>query len=177
MIDLPTGRQAFDFSCGPKALQIILAYYGVDVREGDLIDELRCDYRGAPIKKIISFARKQGFQVFAKCGVSLETVKRYIGEKHPVIVLVQAWAERYMTPEAWKEDYDDGHYVIVIGFENGIVIFEDPSTISIRRTWMREEEFIVRWHDMDPRTQVKLEHFAMVLLGKKPASKTPQHLD
>jgi hypothetical protein len=99
--------------------------------------------------------------------VSLETVKQYVDENHPVIVLVQAWAQRYMTLEDWKEDSDDGHYVIVIGHYGYIIVFQDPA--SFRRTWMTEEEFIARWHDVDPRTQEKFDRFAMVLLGKQPA--------
>jgi uncharacterized protein len=170
VIDLPSGRQAFDFDCGAKALQIIMAYYGLDIPEGELMDELKCSSRGTPLKNMISFAEKRGFQVIAKCGLSLDVVKEYIDKKIPVIVLVQAWAERYMTLEDWKNDDDDGHYVIVIGYNGPIIIFEDPA--SFRKTWMTEEEFLVRWHDIDPATNTKLDQFAMVLLGKEPA---PQH--
>ncbi|MDH5695313.1 MAG: cysteine peptidase family C39 domain-containing protein [Dehalococcoidia bacterium] len=175
MIDLPTVRQTFDFDCGAKALEIVMAYYGVEVREDELMEELKCDSDGTPVQNMISVAEKKGFQVMAKCGVSLETVKQYVDENHPVIVLVQAWAERYMPLEDWKEDNDDGHYAIVIGYHGYVIVFEDPS--SIRRTWMTEEEFIARWHDIDPRTKEKLDHFAMVLLGKQPAGKVLEHMD
>jgi ABC-type bacteriocin/lantibiotic exporter with double-glycine peptidase domain len=175
VIDLPTGRQTFDFDCGAKALQIVMAYYGVDVREDELLQELQCDQHGTPLENMIYVAEKYGFQVAASNGVSLDTVKQYLDAKHPVIVVVQAWAQRYMTLEDWKVDYDDGHYVIVIGYDDRIIIFEDPA--SFRRTWMTEEEFLVRWHDIDPRTQQKFEHFAMVLLGKQPAGKALEHLD
>jgi predicted double-glycine peptidase len=175
MIDLPIGRQTFDFDCGAKALQIVMAYYGIDVREDELIGELKCDADGVLVQNMISVAEKRGFNVVAKCGVSLETVKQYVDAKHPVIVLVQAWAERYMTLEDWKGDNDDGHYVIVVGHHGYIIVFEDPA--SFRRTWMTEEEFIARWHDVDPRTKEKLDHFAMVLLGKQPARKVLEHMD
>jgi predicted double-glycine peptidase len=175
MIDLPSGRQTFDFDCGAKALQLVMAYYGVDVREDELIKELEIDRYGVPAKNMISAAERKGFQVVAKCGFPLETVKQYVDENHPVIVLVQAWAERYMTLENWKEDNDDGHYVVVIGHHGYIIVFEDPA--SFRRTWMTEEELIVRWHDIDPRTQERLDHFAMVLLGKQPAKKVLEHMD
>jgi len=175
MIDLPIGRQTFDFDCGAKALQIVMAYYGIDVREDELLGELKCDAGGVPVQNMISVAEKRGFNVVAKCGVSLERVKQYVDENHPVIVLAQAWAERYMTLEDWKEDNDDGHYVIVIGHHGYVIVFEDPA--SFRRTWMTEEEFVVRWHDVDPRTQEKFDHFAMVLLGKQPAKKVLEHMD
>ena len=175
MIDLPIGRQTFDFDCGAKALQVVMAYYGIDVREDKLLEELQCDKYGTPLGNMIYVAEKYGFQVVANNGVFLDTVKQYLDENHPVIVVVQAWAQRYMTLEDWEVDYDDGHYVIVIGYDDKIIIFEDPA--SFRRTWMTEEEFLVRWHDIDPRTQQKFEHFAMVLLGKQPASKALKHLD
>jgi len=89
--------------------------------------------------------------------------------------LLQAWAERYMTLEDWKTDYDDGHYAIVIGYQDNIVIFEDPS--SFRRTWLTEEEFLARWHDVNPKTGEKYDQFAMVLLGKEPVKKAIEHMD
>ena len=175
MIDLPTGRQTYDFDCGAKALQIVMAYYGIDVREDELREELKCDSDGVPVRNMISVAEKKGFQVVAKCEVSLDTVRRYVDENHPVIVLAQAWAERYMTLKDWREDNEDGHYAIVVGYNGYAIVFEDPA--SFRKTWMTEEEFISRWHDVDPRTKERLDHFAMVLLGKQPARKVLEHMD
>jgi predicted double-glycine peptidase len=140
MMDLPTGRQTYDFDCGAKALQIVMTYYGIDVRENELMDELKCDSDGVPLRNMISMAEKKGVQVVAKCEVSLDTVRRYVDENHPVIVLVQAWAERYMTLKDWREDNEDGHYAIVVGCNGYAIVFEDPA--SFRKTWMTEEEFI-----------------------------------
>lgn len=175
MIDLPSGRQTFDFDCGAKALQLVMAYYGVEVREDELMRELKCDIYGTPLQNMISMAEKKRFRVVAKCGFSLEEIKQFVDAKHPVIVLVQAWAERYMTLEDWREDNEHGHYVIVIGYHGYAIVFEDPA--SFRRTWMTEEEFIVRWHDIDPRTQEKFDYFAMLLLGKEPELKAVEHMD
>jgi ABC-type bacteriocin/lantibiotic exporter with double-glycine peptidase domain len=175
MINLPTGRQTYDFDCGAKALQIVMAYYDIDVREDELMEELKCDSDGAPVRNMISVAEKKGVQVVAKCEVSLDTVRRYVDENHPVIVLVQVWAERYMTLKDWREDNEDGHYAIVVGYNGYTIVFEDPA--SFRKTWMTEKEFISRWHDVDPRTKERLDHFAMVLLGKQPARKVLEHMD
>ena len=175
MIDLPAGIQTFDYDCGAKALQLVMAYYGVEVRESQLLKELKTTKNGTSVKNMIAVAEKKGFQVIANCGVSLDTVKQYVDQKHPVIVLIQAWANRYMTIEDWREDYDDGHYVVVIGYEGSVIVFEDPS--SFRRTWLTTEEFLFRWHDIDTKTREKLDHFAMVLLGKQPGPRTPQHMD
>ena len=143
---MPGGIQTFDFDCGAKALQLVMAYYGVVVREDELIRDLKTDRDGTPVTNMISVAEKKGFQVIAECGVSLEQVKQYLDQKTPVIVLIQAWAEKYMTLEDWRDDDNDGHYVIVIGYEGNIIVFEDPS--SIRRTWLTTEEFIENYFSL-----------------------------
>ena len=175
MIDLPIGRQTFDFDCGAKVLQLVMAYYGVDVREDELIKDLKtCDI-GTRVNSMIKVAEKNGFKVYAKSRMLLKTVKKYVDNNQPVIVLVQAWADRYMTLKDWKEDNENGHYVIVIGYRKDTIVFEDPS--SIRRTWLKEDEFIARWHDVDPRTKQRLIRFGMILRGKEPAKKTMEHMD
>jgi len=167
IIDMPSGRQTFDYDCGAKALQIVLAYYGFDIREDILIKDLASSNQyGTLAKNMIAFAEKNGFKVVAESGISLGTLKEYIDEKRPVIVLIQAWADKYMTINDWKKVNEHGHYVIVIGYRDNKIIFEDPS--SFPRTWMTQREFLARWHYTDERTQEKMDHFAIVLQGKKP---------
>ncbi len=175
MINLKIARQTFDFDCGAKVLQTVMAYYGVEVREDELMKELHTNSDGTSVANIVKAAQDRGFEVYKKNGFPLEEVKRFVDEGHPVMVVLQAWADRYMTLADWKEDYDDGHYAVVIGHQNGIIIFEDPA--SFRRTWLSEEEFLVRWHDMDAKTGKKYEHFGMVLIGKVPAAPAVEHMD
>jgi len=175
MIDLPIGKQTFDFDCGAKALQLVLTYYGMDVREDELMKQLGTGKDGTPAKNMIAVAREKWGRVFAEVGVSLETLKEYVDRHIPVIVLVQAWADKYMTLADWREDTHDGHYAIAIGHQDGILVFEDPW--SYRRTWLTDEEFLARWHHVEPRTGERLEHFAMVLLGNPPAQKEVEHMD
>jgi predicted double-glycine peptidase len=175
MINLRIGRQTFDFDCGAKALQLVMEYYGVEMREDELMKELKTSKEGTNYINMIAVAERNGFEVFASDSVSLEQLKRFIDEGYPVIVIVQAWADRYMTLEDWNSTNDYGHYAVVIGHQDHIIIFEDPS--STHRTWMSEEEFLARWHDIDLNTHKTVEHFAMVLMGKKPVIRTPQHMD
>jgi predicted double-glycine peptidase len=175
MIELHNLRQTFDFDCGAKALQTAMAYYGIDAREDELIKELQTTKEGTRPVNMRRVAEKYGFKVRSGTGWTLEDIKWYVNAGTPVIVLLQAWAERFMTLEDWGKDYDDGHYAIVIDTRNEIVVFEDPS--SFRRTWLVESEFLLRWHDRDPKTRRKLERFGMVLLGKEPAPIAAEHMD
>lgn len=85
MITIPAGIQTFDFDCGVKALQLVMAYYGVEMREDELIGQLKSDRYGTSIKNMIDVAEKNGFEVVAKHNVSLETVKQYIEKDIPDI--------------------------------------------------------------------------------------------
>lgn len=172
IIDLHTGRQVFDFDCGAGALQVLLAYYGVEIRGDKLMKALGTGPQGTSSDSMIAFSKSLGFQVEAGTGWTLKKVKLFVDEGHPVIVLLQAWADRFMTLDDWRDNYEDGHYAIVIGYAQGVLLFEDPA--SFRRTWLREREFLARWHDQDHDTGEKLEHFAMVLLGREPVDRTPQ---
>ena len=175
IINLHVGRQTFDFDCGAKALQIVMAYYGIDIREDELIKELGTGKDGTRVEKMISVAESKGFHVKARQDVSINDLKRYISEGYPVIILLQAWADRYMTLKNWRNDYEDGHYAVLIGYRKGVLLFEDPS--SFRRTWLREYEFLARWHDLDSSRNRKYEQFGMVLQGKEPVKQTPEHMD
>ena len=176
MINLHGGRQTFDFDCGPKALQVVMAYYGVEVREDELIVALGTgEHHGTSVADMVAVAQKHGFQVKASSGWTLKEVKKTVDAGDPVIVLLQAWADRYMTLEDWRKDYKDGHYAIVIGFTKGVILFEDPA--SFRITWLRDREFLARWHDRDGKTNETYEHFGMALLGKPSVLKTIEHMD
>ena len=126
---------------------------------------------------MISVAEQNGFDVIEKYDTGIDEIKRFIDTSHPVIVLVQAWAEKYMTLEEWHEDYDDGHYVIVVGYYENKIVFEAPS--SFRKTWLTEEEFLIRWHDKDPETDNIINQFALILTGRKPepAHKLMEHME
>lgn len=174
MINLRIGRQTSDFDCGVTALQVVMEHYGVYMPNKEIMKKLKTDEDGTRYENMIALAERKGFTVFASEGITIDEVKIYIDKGYPVIVLLQAWAERYMTIDEWQEDFDDGHYVVVIGYQEKIIIFEDPS--STRRTWLTEEEFLACWHDKDTKTSRKLEHFVMVLMGKKPVVRLPEHM-
>jgi predicted double-glycine peptidase len=175
MIDLPNLRQTFNYDCGAKAMQIVMAYYGVDVREDELISHLSCHPEGTSITNMIKVAEEYGFQVEATTGTSLSDLKKYLEEGFPVIILLQAWAEKSMTRDDWRVDEKDGHYVIAIDYKDDRIIFEDPS--SFHRTWLGLDELDVRWHDVDPKTHQKFDHFAMVMKGKQPVTRTIEHMN
>ncbi len=176
VLNLHSLRQTFDFDCGAKALQVVFAYYGVEIREDALLAELEADpVHGVSVQKIIEVGKAHGFRVEAGTGWTVDDLRRHVTAGHPVLVLLQAWADRHLSLEEWQEDWDDGHYAIVIGYDQGVLVFEDPA--SFHRTWLEEREFLARWHDLDPRTGEKLERQGVVLLGREPVGHGLQRME
>ena len=162
-IRIPLTRQATDYTCGIAALQSILYYWGEEFREDQLVEKLQpTPEDGTKYPRIVEFAKSLNFRVDIRTGMTLEDLKRLIDEKKPVILLIQAWPE---SPVDYTQDWDDGHYVIAVGYDSQNVYFMDPSTLG-HYTFIPIKKFLDRWHDRDG--QIVLNQFGMVIT-KDPA--------
>jgi predicted double-glycine peptidase len=144
-------------------LQSILYYYGEEFREDELVQKLQPTFKeGTRYLEIAKFAQSLNFRVDVRTGMTLDDLQRLISEKKPVILLIQAWSE---SPVDYTQDWDDGHYVVAIGYDRQNIYFMDPSTIG-NYTFIPIREFLDRWHDRDGQTH--LHQFGMILT-KEPA--------
>ncbi len=156
-IEVPLSRQAADYTCGIASLQSVLGYYGADVRQDDLAKECKSKKSiGTKYKNIVKCAESYGLIMLSKTGMTVEQLKSLIDESKPVILVIQAWRE---DPETlWEEDWDDGHYVVAVGYDDLNFYFMDPSTLG-NYTYIPFDEFLNRWHDKSKKEV--LEHFGM----------------
>jgi len=161
-LEFPDVRQSKSFTCGASSVQAILYYYGIDIREEELIKKLNTDSSGTNIKDIKNLFTNYGFKIDSG-RMSISDLKDYVDKKIPVLICIQAWKDN-------KKDsytsYNNGHYVIVIGYDENNIIFEDPS-LQDNNGYMPSEELDKRWHDQDE-NNVKLDHFGMAIYGKPP---------
>ncbi len=163
LIKVPMSRQATDYTCGVAALQSVLAYYGDEQREDALAKELRSGPKhGTAYQEIMRVAQKKGFSVEVFTDISMDDLKKLIDLGKPVICLIQAWPEKKVD---YVNDWDDGHYVVAIGYDENNIFFMDPSTLG-NYTFIPIREFLERWHDTD--LKERLVHFAMVVEKSKP---------
>lgn len=173
ILTLPDVRQSKDYSCGASSLQAVLAYYGETVAESELINELGTNNkRGTLIDDLIEFVKKKNFNVDAR-KMSIEDLKSYISRNIPVIILIQAWSEK---PINWKTNYDNGHYVVAIGYTPDGIIFEDPWIFT--KGYLSNSELDERWHDKDL-LRGKVDHFGIAIYGKPKKYKNKKiiHID
>lgn len=177
VLGVPDVRQATVYTCSASALQAVLAYSGDEVPEAELATSLGATPQdGAPPEAIVRVARARGLVVEQREGVRLAEVRAHVRAGHPVMLAIQAWADP--PPASWQMDWDDGHYVVVIGVERGRVIFEDPSLLG-SHGWLRPDELEARWHDMDAAR--KNDHLAIFFGDARTRPPRPtasaQHID
>jgi predicted double-glycine peptidase len=162
IIDFPEFRQTFEYDCGANALQSVLAFYGINVREEVLIKQVGTTEKGSTIEGIEKVAAKYGLEVRV-CQMTIEDLKKYINKRIPVILLLQAWSGAESND--YKSDWKDGHFVVAIGYDENRFYFEDP--YYFLRTYLTLSELEERWHDQSLDEKERLINMGIIISGKK----------
>lgn len=148
-IMLPTMRQATFYTCGVASLQSCLYYWQVfDSTEEQLA--IQCgttEENGTPPENIVAVAQSYNLTAFLKEGTTLEDLEKAIIEGYSVILDVQAWTEDE-PPVDWKNTWEDGHYVALVGIDDKYLFIMDPSTGGTY-AYLPKDEFLDRWHDYE----------------------------
>jgi predicted double-glycine peptidase len=178
-IALPEVQQPDEFSCGAASLMSILAYYGAGPEDYDVLKKKlgTTQKDGTDYHHMIRFAGEQGLQADAKAEMTITQLEKCLDECKPVICSIQAYAEKVpeeKRAEAYKKD-DNGHYLVVIGYDADNIYFMDPS-LTGRRGFLPKLEFEARWHDNEGTTeQPKLiSHLGLVIWKPAGAAAYPR---
>lgn len=158
-LDFPELRQTYEWDCGAKALQSVLTYYGIEIREELLIKYAKTNSKeGTSIPKMQSTLKKFKLKFDAR-EMSIKDLKNYIDKKIPIIILLQAWHRKNMD---YTNDYNDNHWVIAIGYDTNKILFEDP--YSFERTFLKNKELEKRWHAKENGN--KISNYGIAVFGK-----------
>jgi len=163
LIRVPLVGQARDYTCGIAAMLSVLIYLdtGQDDYEIKLIRPLiKKEKDGVLSRDLIKYANRQGFKTYRKEHMPPEELEGFIERKEPVLVLLQAWPDNGPPQKGWENDWRDGHWSVVVGFDKRNYYFMDPSTVG-NYTYIPKAEFLRRWHDWDGSKKVK--HLGVVI--------------
>ena len=141
-------RQVTEYSCGACALQAVLSYSGRDVNEEDLMKVLHTtSEEGTYPEDIVRGARALGFEAEAKHHLSLDEVEHFTAHGDPMIALAQVWRSEKNSPGAASEDWDNGHYIVVLGVDRDYVYFQDPYA-RMSKAFVPRRMFMEHWHQV-----------------------------
>jgi uncharacterized protein len=160
MIPVPSVRQSKNYTCGPSALKSVLSFFGHEVTEKELADDMNTNEKdGTANDNIVRVAKERGLKADLHKNMSFNKLKSVVNKKQPVIIAYQAWPEK--ETEGWEEGWNNGHYSVVVAVDNKDVYLEDPS-VKDSKTRIPHEEFVKRWHDQDADGE-KYEQLGIVL--------------
>jgi predicted double-glycine peptidase len=163
ILNFPITRQATKYTCGDDATQRVMAYYGEDFRESELVEMLKTTEDGTYVKNIVSFFHHQGLETELKEEMTIDELKSYIDRKIPVIVLIQAWGTEAKFKKKYAKTWSDGHFVVVIGYTDKLLLISDPALYNVG--YIPIPEFLQRWHDVDDK---KVNRLGLAVFGRKP---------
>ena len=131
---------------------------------------------GARVRSIVAVARRFGLQADARTGLSLKDLDREVASGAVVIVALQAWATEQVAD--WRADWEDGHYVVIVGLSDDRVYVMDPS-VRTGYAYLTRDQFLARWHDYDREGEQRIvwDRLGIVIrggarLGRYPAEPT-----
>jgi hypothetical protein len=165
-------RQVTEYSCGASALQSVLSYWGRDVDEEELMKLLHTTSEaGTYPEDIVRGARALGFEAQAKENLTLDEVAEFTAGGNPMIALAQVWRSQSGSAKSVEEDWDNGHYIVVLGVDADYVYFQDPY-MRMSKAFAPRKAFEAHWHQVmggDLKSNPKLMHLGIFVRGEKPA--------
>ena len=175
LVQVPVVTQRRDFSCGPAAALALLRYwrpeaYGA-VDETDLYASLETtNERGTEPEPMEALLRRSGLEAHYRFGdVTVSELERAVDAGEPPIVDLQAWTD-HEAP--YRETWDAGHYVVMVGYDDERLFFADPSTMTPHGyVFLPRAELEERWHDLAGSNDVPVERMAIFVRG--PARRVP----
>lgn len=127
---------------------------------------------GTEPPKLVEAARRYGLR--ARWAENLEPadLRRALARGEAAILDIQAWPDK--PPKSWRDDWDDGHYVVLVGMDDSFAYFMDPSTEK-SYAYIPLRELPERWHDFENRGGKvrRYVHFAAFLRGRGAPAPAP----
>lgn len=177
-LSLPLVRQQTGYSCGAAALLSVLKYWRVfDGGEKALygvLDTTPAD--GTDPQKLASGAKSFGLKAQWRENLELADLRAALELGDTPILDIEAWPDAGAAKVSWRDDWDDGHYVALIGMDDGYAYFMDPSSDG-KYAYIPLAELADRWHDVETRGGVlrRYVHFAVFIHGDgAPAPAAPR---
>lgn len=173
---VPLFRQATGYSCGASSLQAVLCYWKAFTgQESQLYPRLATTPKdGTAPEKLVEGARSFGLTARMQEGTTLADLRQALDRGETVILNLQAWREDPSSAKPWKETWEEGHYVVLVGLDDHFLYAMDPS-VAGSYAYLPRQEFVDRWHDYEDRTGTRREyhHLAIFIHGRQHLEQVP----
>lgn len=118
-LNIPSYTQLEPYSCLPACIKVVLQFYGTDIPEQAIQRACSTTPGGTLPHQALAGIQELGWEATLISAGSINFLFRCISHGHPVIVFLEVSDLPYGETGA--------HAVVVCGFENGEIIYMDPS--------------------------------------------------
>jgi ABC-type bacteriocin/lantibiotic exporter with double-glycine peptidase domain len=139
LLSVPHFEQSRDGTCLPACVQMVLSFWGDEQTEAALIKQLGTKRYGTPISNAEKL-RDKGYDVTVR-SLTRADLESHLADGQPVIVRV--WT---VMLDYW--DSDTSHVVVVVGYDESMVIINDPAFTTAPQmvSW---DAFLAAWAEYD----------------------------
>jgi predicted double-glycine peptidase len=170
LVAVPMVKQETDFSCGAAAVLSILRFWRWEAHarmgEAQLYAALSTTpARGTEPEPMVEHLRAAaGLDArYVHGDVTLAQLEAAVDAREPPILDLQAWRD---FDRPWRETWDAGHYVVLVGYDAERLFVMDPSVLTPGAyAWMPREELDERWHDLAGPADVRVERMTVFVRG------------
>jgi predicted double-glycine peptidase len=170
-IAVPLVAQETAYSCGDASILALLRYWDPEdfgsTKESALYSPLHTTPEdGTDPQPMVDFVSGvRGLHAELREHATVADLAGAIDRGEPVVVDLQAWQDPPGS-RAWADDWDDGHYAVLVGYDDAALYFMDPSTEG-RFAYVPRAEIDARWHDTLIGSNAKIEHAAIFVHGER----------
>ncbi|MCX5795764.1 MAG: C39 family peptidase [Elusimicrobia bacterium] len=179
-LQVPLTAQATNYSCGAAALLGVLRYWrAYDGSETSLYPLLATTpEEGTHPARLVAGARHFGLKAEMREGLSWDDLTEALKRRETVILDIEAWPENDPTPDDWSDNWEDGHYVVLVGMDRDFLYLMDPST-HLGYGYIPSAELAGRWHDYETEQGKRREYrrMAVFISGKAHLAGFPAPLE
>jgi len=141
---LPNGYHTFQTfnNCGPAALSMALSYYGINVSQQQLGEELRPyqnpqgdnDDKSVTLEEIAEKSKDYNLTAYHRPNGNTDIIKNFINYDIPIIA-------RTLT----KANEDIGHYRVIKGYDQDIQSIIQDDSLQNKNLWYTYSDFDAIW--------------------------------
>lgn len=126
---------------------------------------------GTDPNQIINVLKKFKLNFLEYPYMTLKQLKYFVNTHKPVFMMIQAWSE---SKKSYKDVWDEGHWVVAIGYDDEGVYFEDPSLLR-KRGFINFDRLDEKWHDIGPINE-PVDHYGLVVWERISFVKIPERI-
>ncbi len=163
---VPDVSQMNSWTCGASAVEAVLQAFGFEGYQEAYAREMESsEDQGTHPGRMVEALRRRGLRATLVEGMTLDGLRGQVDAGNLVIVAYQAWGGQAGKP--YREEWEDGHYSVVVGYGDGFVFLEDPSILGSLGI-IPEREFEERWHDYEVEEGGRREYHRMGIVVPGP---------